>query len=291
VFDNIKKLCRDMCFDKKIFLIDKDSLEINKFKQKSDLSNHDSRSKCFNKLLKCCEGDCILLSHDDFFIKDEKIIDNWFEKIETNTFDFSYFTGVSNNEYGKLICDRYGKNIVKENSPSWIKDDDEYFPWGVNSYGFCSNLQTILNTDGIFDCKSYKKGEVFESLKYTIKNDISFEYFIFFNIKLYELGYKKSILYGDGVYTGEKKLNYSYINVEEFIHDNILEYVHACLGSSFFVNIIDDDYGNLIKSLTNTYSSNRSSTELLERFIYFNIWSEMGRCNDCIETACYLWSN
>lgn len=230
----------------------------------------EARSKSFVKLISCCEGDTIFFSHDDFILYNSEYITEWFSDVESGKIDYVYFVGVNSKLLYEPMSKLYDVSFLKNNAPDWIKDKN-YYPFGMTSYGFVSNLKLLLQSEGDFGDRNCKKGSFVSELNWESTMDFCIDYFHLTPLKWHSLGYKNVKSPGDGVFTDfkdRKQAPYAYLNVEDFC-SYTYPYFHVCLGSFFFGNLIisPEKTKNELKV---TYTSNPSSAEIIERFLYFN---------------------
>lgn len=269
-FEKIKEACLDICKDPKINIITESTPEIRSFPQQYKTVG-DSRGKAFVKLLSCCEGDCVFTTHDDFFFLNDYYIEEWFSEIESNKMDYVYFVGTDNIQLYSAMSRLYDTSFLKTNVPDWIKDEN-FYPFGMTSYGFTSKLNLLIESEGDFSDKHYKKEECITELNYIAEKDYDIDYFHLTPLKWHNRGYRKVKSPGDGVYadfSDRKRAPYAYLEMEDFCQYNY-PYFHVCLGSFFFTRLILEP--EITKQeLLKTYTSNASSAKIIERFLYFNV--------------------
>lgn len=269
-FERIKNLCLDICDDPKITIISDDTPEIRSLPEKWKRVG-DSRGKAFVKLLSCCEGDHIFMTHDDFFFLNDVYIQEWFSDVETGKIDYVYFVGTDNVILHSAMSKLYDTSFLKLNVPDWIKDEN-YYPFGMTSYGFTSTLDLLLKSEGEFTDEHYKEGEFISELNYIAEKNFDIDYCHMTPLKWHRQGYRKVKSPGDGVYADfhdRKRAPYAYLKIEDFCQYNY-PYYHVCLGSFFFSRLIlEPEIAN--QELLTTYTANASSAEIIERFLYFNV--------------------
>lgn len=233
-FENIKKLCYDLCDDIKITIIDKENEHFFTKKVPEYNFSIDSRGKEIRQLISNLNTDLFFITHDDIFYSDDSFINSMFELLKEN--DVVGLTAqASDNISFKINSSQLNESYL-----------------GFSSHNFFSKLNVVKNTDGIFNSMA-----ITNKLPYVNVDcgQMHLEYFIPFSLQLYSLKNKLFFYDNEGFDNNNNGI--------DNLGDRYPKFIHFNLGSSFLYYLLNQDAFH--RTLDNHLNSHFSYIDMFVR--------------------------